>query len=100
VYLVWKLCPSVRLYGIVAAGGIFSSVSSAATVQELSRLIKLAPSDLVVCNPDTQSVALKAAKECGIAETRVLVIDAPNATLLDNSRERFGVAMKCWIGEG
>jgi acyl-coenzyme A synthetase/AMP-(fatty) acid ligase len=70
-------------YGVVAAGGIFSSASSSATVQELVRFIKLAPSNLVICNPDTRGVTLKAAMECDIPEKRVLIIDAEGCTLRD-----------------
>jgi long-subunit acyl-CoA synthetase (AMP-forming) len=76
--------PSI-FYGVVAAGGVFSSVSASSTTPELARLIKLAPSDLVICSPETQDVAVQAAKECGVALNRILVVDAPNVALRDNS---------------
>lgn len=56
-------------------------MSSSATIPELARLIKSAPSDLVICSPETRDVAIQAAKACGISEDRVLVIDAPNVAL-------------------
>jgi acyl-coenzyme A synthetase/AMP-(fatty) acid ligase len=72
--------PTVFL-GVAAAGGVFSSVSSSATVQELARLIKSAPSNLVICSPETQAVAVQAANASGVAAERVLVVDAPNVAL-------------------
>ncbi|KAE9994797.1 hypothetical protein Vi05172_g6132 [Venturia inaequalis] len=74
------ILPTV-FFGVAAAGGVFSSVSSSATIPELARLIKSAPSDLVICSPETRDVALQAAKSCGIPADRVLVIDATNVAL-------------------
>lgn len=68
-------------YGVVAAGGIFSSVTSSSTVSELGRLIKLAPSDLVICSEETRDIAVAAAKECGVPAERVLIVDPANTTL-------------------
>jgi acyl-coenzyme A synthetase/AMP-(fatty) acid ligase len=68
-------------YGVVAAGGIFSSVTASATVEELERLIKLAPSELVICGPGTKDTTLAAAKNVGIPAKNVLVIDVQNVAL-------------------
>jgi 4-coumarate--CoA ligase len=68
-------------YGVVAAGGIFSSVTSSATVEELERLIKLAPSELIICGDESKDVTLAAAKKCGIPTKNILVIDVPNVAL-------------------
>ncbi|KAF2664894.1 acetyl-CoA synthetase-like protein [Microthyrium microscopicum] len=72
-------------YGVLAAGGIFSSVSSSSTVDELVRLIKGAPSDVVIYNEDTKDVVIAAAKECGIPADRLLLIDAPNVALRESA---------------
>lgn len=85
-------------FGVAAAGGVFSSVSSSATVPELARLIKSAPSDLLVCSPETQDVAIQAAKACGISEERVLVVDAANVALREvtSGRSVLGKEMMEW----
>jgi 4-coumarate--CoA ligase len=72
-------------YGVVAAGGIFSSVSASASVKEVAYMIKLASSNLVLCNEDTRDVAVEAAKLCGIPASRVLFIDSQNLDLIDLS---------------
>jgi 4-coumarate--CoA ligase len=78
-------------YGIVAAGGIFSSVSSSSTTQELARLIESAPSDLVICSRELKDLAIAAAKQCKLDSSRVLIIDEENATLRDiNDKEILG----------
>jgi 4-coumarate--CoA ligase len=92
------IVPSV-FYGCVAAGGVLSSVSSASTVKDLVRLIKGAPSDLVVCNDDTKAVAAAAARECGLSPDRVLIIDSgKTGTLrsLKDGKDVVGKQMLDW----
>jgi 4-coumarate--CoA ligase len=91
------ILPSV-FYGVVAAGGIFSSVTSSSTVQELGRLIKLAPSDLVICSEETRAVAVAAAKECGISAGRVLIVDPASGTLrsIESGRDVLGTGELDW----
>jgi 4-coumarate--CoA ligase len=91
------LLPTV-FYGCVAAGGIFSSVTSSSTVTELARLIKLAPSDLVICSAETKDVSIKAANECGVPSNRVLIIDPENMTLreVQSGRSVLGAEMLDW----
>ncbi|TLD36202.1 hypothetical protein E2P81_ATG03091 [Venturia nashicola] len=85
-------------FGVAAAGGVFSSVSSSATAPELARLIKSAPSDLVICSPETQNIATQAAKACGIPGERVLVVDAANVALREVTSEKdvLGQEMMDW----
>jgi 4-coumarate--CoA ligase len=71
----------IVFYGVAAAGGVFSSVSSSVTAQELARVIKSAPSDLVICSPETQDVAIQAAKVSGVPPERVLLVDARKVAL-------------------
>lgn len=88
-------------YGVVAAGGIFSAVSSASTPDELARLIRAAPSELIICNTDTKVTALAAAKKCGIPTSRVLEIDSSEKTgpalrRSDNGENILGSDMLDW----
>ncbi|QDS69439.1 hypothetical protein FKW77_005473 [Venturia effusa] len=91
------ILPTV-FFGVAAAGGVFSSVSSSSTVPELARLIQSAPSDLVICSPETQDVAIQAAKVCGIPDDRVLVVDAPNVALreITSGKDVLGKDMMEW----
>ncbi|KAJ9649292.1 hypothetical protein H2199_000067 [Coniosporium tulheliwenetii] len=61
-------------YAVVAAGGAFSAASSASTPVELARTLKMGESKLLVCTEDLRDVALKAAKEAGLREDKVLVM--------------------------
>jgi 4-coumarate--CoA ligase len=61
-------------YGIIAAGGVFSSASHSFTPQELARQIKQGQSNLVVCSEDLKAVAIEAAGICGIPPRRVVVM--------------------------
>jgi 4-coumarate--CoA ligase len=62
-------------YGVIAAGGIYSALSSSATVTELSNQLSQNPVSLLVCSPDTKAVAVKAAEECGLSEIKILVLE-------------------------
>ncbi|OBT58401.1 hypothetical protein VE04_00778 [Pseudogymnoascus sp. 24MN13] len=64
----------VFFYGVVAAGGVYSAASSSFTTPELARQITQGGSNLLVCSPDTQDVAVAAAKQCGIPLNRVLCL--------------------------
>lgn len=64
----------VLFYGVVAAGGVYSAASSSFTTPELARQITQGGSNLVVCSPDTQDVAVAAAKQCGVPLNRVLCL--------------------------
>ncbi|KFX93069.1 hypothetical protein O988_07008 [Pseudogymnoascus sp. VKM F-3808] len=64
----------VLFYGVVAAGGVYSAASSSFTTAELARQITQGGSNLVVCSPDTQDVAVAAAKQCGVPLSRVLCL--------------------------
>jgi 4-coumarate--CoA ligase len=63
-------------YGVIAAGGVFSAASSSFTAGELARQIKQGRSSVVVCSDDCKDVAIKAAKECGVPLSRVLVLES------------------------
>ena len=66
----------IVMFGVVAAGGVYSAASSAFTPSELSRQIKQGSSNLIFCSEDTKDVAIKSAKECGVPLNRVLVISS------------------------
>jgi 4-coumarate--CoA ligase len=86
-------------YASIAANGTFSAISAASTPKELARLIQSAPSELIICDKETKTLALEAAKICGIPTSRVLEIDAsgPGALLrVDNGRDVLGSEMLEW----
>jgi 4-coumarate--CoA ligase len=64
----------VFFYGVVAAGGVYSAASSSFTTPELARQITQGCCNLLVCSPDTQEVAVAAAKQCGVPLNRVLCL--------------------------
>lgn len=69
------LAPAV-LYGIVAAGGVYSAASPSSTVSDLARQVKIGKSSLIVCGAEHIEVASNAAKECGIPLRNVLCLDS------------------------
>jgi len=66
----------IVLFGVVAAGGVYSAASSAFAPSELSRQVKQGSSNLIFCSEDAKDVAIKSAKECGVPLNRVLVISS------------------------
>jgi 4-coumarate--CoA ligase len=69
------LLPTV-LFGVIAAGGVYSAASANFTAPELGRQVKQGSSNLIFCSEDAKDVAIKAAKECGVPLSRVLVINS------------------------
>lgn len=69
------LAPAI-LYGIIAAGGVYSAASPSSTVSDLARQVKIGKSNLIVCGVEHVDVASKAAKECGIPLRNVLCLDS------------------------
>ncbi|KAH7037430.1 uncharacterized protein B0I36DRAFT_402954 [Microdochium trichocladiopsis] len=69
------LVPSL-LYGVIAAGGVYSAASPSSTVDELARQIRAGKSRLVVCGSEHAATAAQAAAKLGIPRTSVLVLDS------------------------
>ena len=69
------LVPAV-FYGVLAAGGVYSAASPHSTVPELARTVNIGTSKLIICGTEFVDVATKAAKECGLPLSRVLVLDS------------------------
>jgi 4-coumarate--CoA ligase len=70
------------LFGVIAAGGVFSAASHSFTPRELARQIEQGKSNLLVCSSDLKHVGLRAAKLCGLPSERVIVMGAsPSWTL-------------------
>lgn len=63
-------------YGVIAAGGIYSAASSSFTAMELVRQVKQGDAKAVIASPDCKDVAVKAALECGLDRSKVLVLDS------------------------
>lgn len=74
----------VLFYGVIAAGGVYSALSTSATVSELSTQLSQTPVSLLVCTPDTKSVAVKAAEKCGLSNTKILVLESSSELNLRN----------------
>lgn len=64
------------LFGVVAAGGVFSAASHSFTPRELVRQIEQGKSNLLICSSDLEHVGLSAAKICGLSPDRVVVMGA------------------------
>lgn len=60
--------------GVVGAGGVYASASSALTVSELTRQIQGSGSKTVIASDDLRDTASEAARTCGIPPERVLII--------------------------
>ena len=63
-------------YGVIGAGGVFSAASSSFTYLELARQVKQGDAKVIIASPDCVDVAVKAAKESGLDEGSVLVLDS------------------------
>lgn len=66
----------VLFYGVIAAGGVYSSASFTSTASELAAQIKRAKSNIVLASEDCFDVAIAAAKDCGISLSRVLILQS------------------------
>jgi 4-coumarate--CoA ligase len=74
----------VLFYGVIAAGGVYSALSTSATVSELSTQLSQTPVSLLVCSPETKLVAAKAAEKCGSSDTKILVLESGSELNLRN----------------
>ncbi|KAL5350024.1 hypothetical protein ACLOAV_005060 [Pseudogymnoascus australis] len=63
-------------YGVIAAEGVYSAVSTSATVSELSKQMEQCPVSLLVCTPDTREVACKAAQKCALSDANIVVLES------------------------
>ncbi|KAK5174818.1 uncharacterized protein LTR77_001901 [Saxophila tyrrhenica] len=66
----------VLFYSVVNAGGIFSGASTAFTVGELARQIKDSDAKLLFCSEEFEQNTIEAARQCGIPQNRILIIDS------------------------
>ena len=69
------LLPTI-FYGVIAAGGVYSAASSAFTYLELARQIKQGNANLIVASSDCRETAIKAARECKVPLSRVLILES------------------------
>ncbi|KAI9166368.1 4-coumarate-CoA ligase 2a [Paramyrothecium foliicola] len=68
--------------GVVAAEGLYSAASPAATPADLARQVKDGPGQVIVCSKDRIEVARAAAQQAGLDASRVLVLESyPNVKL-------------------
>lgn len=80
----------VFFYGVVAAGGIFCGASPDYQIAELTRQISNSQATLLVCSPQSEALVVRAAKQCGIDRSRVLVLDpsTPRSWKLISTEDR------------
>lgn len=69
------LLPTV-FWAVIAAGGVYSAASSSFTPNELARQVQQGKSNLLIASSDCKEVALKTAKLCNIATSRVLILES------------------------
>jgi 4-coumarate--CoA ligase len=62
----------LMFYGTVAAEGIFSSTSPGATADELAFQLKQTSPKIILCNPDTQAVAIAAGKKVNFPPSKII----------------------------
>ena len=67
---------SAALFGVIAAGGVYSAASPSSTVAELARQVKIGTSDLIICGSEHEDLAVKAAKDCGLSTDRILLLES------------------------
>jgi acyl-CoA synthetase (AMP-forming)/AMP-acid ligase II len=69
------LVPAV-LYGVIAAGGVYSAASPSSTVSELARQVQIGKSNVIICGEEHKDVAAQAAQASGLPLKNVLVLDS------------------------
>lgn len=64
------------LFGVIAAGGVYSAASPSSTASELARQVKIGKSKVIICGKEHVEVASQAATECGLPLSNVLLLDS------------------------
>jgi len=67
---------SAAFFGVIAAGGVYSAASPSSTVAELARQVKIGNSRLLICGKEHQAVTARAAEECGLPLSSVLLLES------------------------
>ncbi|CAJ2499724.1 Uu.00g025770.m01.CDS01 [Anthostomella pinea] len=67
-------------FGVVAADGVYSAASPAATADEIARQIGEGDAKVLVCSPDVQALAVAAAALAGMPRENILVLE-PKPTM-------------------
>lgn len=75
-------------FGTIAAGGIFSSASPAATPSELAAQIQMVAAKMIICNADTMPIALEAAKRLSYPASHVLCLSDEQKSFLCEAQSR------------
>lgn len=65
----------VIFYGIVAAGGVYTGTSTESTASEVATQIESSGASVLLCAPECTRRVLEAARQQGIGEDRVLIMD-------------------------
>lgn len=81
-------CLACLFLGVVAAGGVYSAASPAATAEELARQIRDGAAKVIICSSDVRQLAVAAAEIAGISTRNILILGsspAPRLESLDGS---------------
>ncbi|KAF2486168.1 4-coumarate-CoA ligase [Neohortaea acidophila] len=68
------------LYGVIAAGAVYSAASPSSTVAELSRQVEIGQSRLIVCGEEHKDLAAQVAKAKHLPLRNVLLLDSTAGT--------------------
>ncbi|TKA42138.1 hypothetical protein B0A54_07226 [Friedmanniomyces endolithicus] len=71
-----QMLVSAAFFGVIAAGGVYSAASPSSTVAELARQVKIGNSRLLICGKEHQAVTTRAAEECGLPLSSVLLLES------------------------
>ncbi|KAH0840718.1 hypothetical protein AYO21_00628 [Fonsecaea monophora] len=64
------------LFGVIAAGGVYSAATPSSTTAELVRYLNICNSRLIMCSSEFKDVVMRAAKEFGLSSDRILVFES------------------------
>ncbi|KAK1077109.1 hypothetical protein LTR33_008365 [Friedmanniomyces endolithicus] len=71
-----QMLVSAAFFGVIAAGGVYSAASPSSTVAEPARQVKIGNSRLLICGKEHQAVTTRAAEECGLPLSSVLLLES------------------------
>lgn len=63
-------------YGVIGADGVYSAASGSGTPKDLARQIRDGPGKVLVCSKELVKLALEAAKDVGLPQRDVLVLES------------------------
>ncbi|KEF51801.1 uncharacterized protein A1O9_12138 [Exophiala aquamarina CBS 119918] len=96
----------VAMWAVVRAGGRVNGASPAYTAEEMTHALKTAKSKILITLPSSLAVALEAAREAGIPDSHVLLLEGSSEgfvsiqTLMEEIGQRYEPDLPFRIPEG